>query len=317
MVEESNTVSTIENANAVQEDDRRTCWVCFATEDDDPTIPWVQPCNCRGTTKWVHQNCLQRWVDEKQKGNVSGKVCCSQCNTEYVIIFPNMGPLIVILDALDNVIFKVCPFVAAGIVVGSIYWTAVTYGAVTVMQVVGHKDALTVMEQADPLILLIGLPTIPVMLILGKMVRWEDTLLAFLRRHSPKLPLLKYILPSFVNADSQGANNDLPPLTDTASATRVLCSALLLPTVATICGKMFFDSVPSNLQRTILGGIAFIAIKGALKIYHKQQRYIRQSQRKILDHIAPAPTPVPPPSDTDPAPQPASQSPPTLAPQQQ
>lgn len=32
---------------------RRTCWVCFATEDDDPTIPWVQPCNCRGTTKWV------------------------------------------------------------------------------------------------------------------------------------------------------------------------------------------------------------------------------------------------------------------------
>ena len=58
--------------------------------------------------------------------------------------------------------------------VGSIYWTAVTYGAVTVMQVVGHKEGLDVMERADPLFLLIGLLTIPVMLILGKMIRWED-----------------------------------------------------------------------------------------------------------------------------------------------
>lgn len=39
------------------------------------------------------------------------------------------------LDRVDAFIYKVCPFVAAGVVVGSIYWTAVTYGAVTVMQV--------------------------------------------------------------------------------------------------------------------------------------------------------------------------------------
>lgn len=45
---------------------------------------------------------------------------------------------------------------------------------------------------------------------------------------------------------------DLPPLSDPVSATRILCSALLLPTVATLCGKLFFDSVPSNLQRTVL-----------------------------------------------------------------
>lgn len=39
------------------------------------------------------------------------------------------------LDRVDAFIYKVCPFVAAGVVVGSIYWTAVTYGAITVMQV--------------------------------------------------------------------------------------------------------------------------------------------------------------------------------------
>lgn len=40
-----------------------------------------------------------------------------------------------VLDLADRLISKACPFAAAGIMVGSIYWTAVTYGAVTVMQV--------------------------------------------------------------------------------------------------------------------------------------------------------------------------------------
>jgi len=52
------------------------------------------------------------------------------------------------------------------------------------------------MEKADPLVLLVGLPTIPIMLILGKMVRWEDSVLAFLRRNSSKVPLLKRLFPS-------------------------------------------------------------------------------------------------------------------------
>lgn len=59
----------------------------------------------------------------------------------------------------------------------------------------GHKEGLAVMEQADPLILLIGLPAIPVALIVGKMVRWEDSVLQFIRTHLSNLPLIKYVLP--------------------------------------------------------------------------------------------------------------------------
>lgn len=70
---------------------RKTCWVCFATEDDDSSTPWVRPCRCKGTTKWVHQLCLQRWIDEKQKGKSTSKVACPQCNTEYIIVFPKLG----------------------------------------------------------------------------------------------------------------------------------------------------------------------------------------------------------------------------------
>lgn len=64
-----------------------------------------------------------------------------------------------------------------------------------VSQVVGHKEGLDVMERADPLFLLIGLPTIPVMLILGKMIRWEDYVLRLWRKYSNKLQILNSIFP--------------------------------------------------------------------------------------------------------------------------
>ena len=51
-----------------------------------------------------------------------------------VISLPS-GPVVYVLDLADRLISKAGPFAAAGIMVGSIYWTAVTYGAVTVMQV--------------------------------------------------------------------------------------------------------------------------------------------------------------------------------------
>ncbi|XP_046360605.1 E3 ubiquitin-protein ligase MARCHF5-like isoform X2 [Haliotis rufescens] len=263
-------------------DTRRSCWVCFATDDDDRDAAWVRPCRCKGTTKWVHQNCLQRWIDEKQKGNSTAKVACPQCNTEYMIIFPKLGPIVYIMDIADKIIYKMCPFVAGGIFIGSVYWTAVTYGAVTVMQVLGHKEGLNVMERADPLFLLIGLPTIPVMLILGKMVRWEDYVLRLWRKHSAKLPLLNYLFPDEYSRLTR-VPAETVPLSDPISATRVLCGALIMPTIATIVGKLMFGSVESNFQRTLLGGIAFIAIKGVLKIYYKQQQYLRQANRIILD----------------------------------
>lgn len=115
-------------------EDGRYCWVCFATDEDDKLAAWVQPCKCSGTTKWVHQSCLQRWVDEKQKGNAFKRVNCPQCRTEYIIVFPEMGTFVSILEGIDSMIKRLSPFLAAGVIVGSLYWTAVTYGAVTVSE---------------------------------------------------------------------------------------------------------------------------------------------------------------------------------------
>nr|CAB3263648.1 E3 ubiquitin-protein ligase MARCH5 [Phallusia mammillata] len=257
----------------------KNCWVCFGGEQDDVGAEWIRPCRCRGTTKWVHHTCLMRWVDEKQKGHAYTKVSCPQCNTEYVIIFPPFGRICGVMMTVDRLIYKASPIVATGVLLGSVYWTAVTYGAITVMQVLGHKEGLDMMERADPLFLLIGLPAIPVVLVLGKMIQWDEYLLKMWRRHSHKLPILNYIFPEV----EPGTIRPVPQETPAREIkfTRVFCGAMFFPTVATIVGKFMFRKVDGNLQRSILGGIAFVAIKGVLKIYLKQQVYTRLGRRRI------------------------------------
>ena len=66
---------------------------------------------CRGTTKWVHQACIQRWVDEKQKGNTNVNVECPQCGTAYVIRFPRPTFIVSILDSGDMLIQRMCPII--------------------------------------------------------------------------------------------------------------------------------------------------------------------------------------------------------------
>ncbi|TWW66177.1 E3 ubiquitin-protein ligase MARCH5 [Takifugu flavidus] len=163
-----------------------------------------------------------------------------------------MGPLVHFLQQVDGALSRASPFAAVGVVVGTVYWSAVTYGAVTVMQVVGHKKGLYVMERADPLFLLMGLPAIPVVLVLGKMIHWED-----------------YIVRLWQKLYYRG---------------KTLCGALIFPSIASLVGRLLFRQMPSNLQRTILGGIAFVLMKGALKVYFKQQQFISQVNRQILNY---------------------------------
>lgn len=269
--------------------EERSCWICFATDEDNKLAAWVQPCKCRGTTKWVHQSCLHRWIDEKQRGNALRSVSCQQCQTEYIIVFPQMGSFAIILEGFDNIIKRLSPFLAAGVIVGSLYWTAVTYGAVTVLQIVGHKNGLALMENGDPLILLIGLPAIPVGLVLGRMIRWEEAVLRLIRNKrsvARKFPLMSLIVPypDEEEDDENSQNQTTPSFSDALSATRVFCGALLLPTISSIVGKLLFESVENTLHRTLLGGLAFITVKGMLKIYLKQQQYNRKKERKVIDY---------------------------------
>ncbi|XP_034662683.1 E3 ubiquitin-protein ligase MARCHF5 [Drosophila subobscura] len=283
------TTSTTVLVGGENPESERCCWICFATDEDNRLAAWVKPCQCRGTTKWVHQSCLYRWIDEKtQKGNPLRTVSCPQCQTEYIIVLPQMGKLCGALEAMDNMIKRLSPFLAAGFFVGSLYWTAVTYGAVTFLQIVGHEHGMSIMEAGDPLVLLIGLPAIPVGLVLGRLIRWEDALLRLIRNRGTvvrKFPFVNLIYPSLTQEEQPvNSNPATPALSDPVSATRVFCGALLLPTISSIVGRILFDSVDNTLHRTLLGGLTFITVKGILKIYLKQKQYARRKKRRIVDY---------------------------------
>eukprot|EP00794_Sanderia_malayensis_P005221 gene5221-5877_t len=261
------------------EDDRKSCWVCFATEEDEPTAKWIKPCLCKGSTRWVHVLCLQRWIDEKQANNPTVKVFCPQCNTEYRIKYPSFGPVLIIIDYTDKLFNRISPIVAGGVVLGSLYWSAVTYGAITIVQTMGHKNALEMMEKEDPLFLLVFLPIIPFGLILLRMIKWEDYLLELWRKHSAKL---------FHQTENQGEVARVPVEAgngmDFSSTTRTLCGALLLPTFACTCGNYFFKNINSAMKRTLLGGALFLAVKGVIRMYFKQQQYLRLCRRTIEEY---------------------------------
>lgn len=48
-----------------------TCRICLEELD------LIQPCNCKGTSAWVHEACLVKWL------NISGNTSCEICKFEY------------------------------------------------------------------------------------------------------------------------------------------------------------------------------------------------------------------------------------------
>lgn len=70
------------NPDELQNNLIKECRICFDTEisDDDPLI---SPCACKGTSKYVHKNCLNQWRNVNYGGVAYEK--CMECNEDYVI----------------------------------------------------------------------------------------------------------------------------------------------------------------------------------------------------------------------------------------
>jgi E3 ubiquitin-protein ligase MARCH5 len=125
LLDESETRNNVKNNSVVESDaidnhdtslsfQKRLCWVCFGTEqdDEDPDVVWICPCQCKGSMKWVHEECVQRWVDEKQKRTNSMRVSCSQCKTQYILSFPPVNRFVRMIEQYDKLLYGSSPFVA-------------------------------------------------------------------------------------------------------------------------------------------------------------------------------------------------------------
>lgn len=53
----------------------RVCRICF--EDESESRNLIVPCKCRGTAKYIHEECLNYWIIEQIRSNVETK--CEVC----------------------------------------------------------------------------------------------------------------------------------------------------------------------------------------------------------------------------------------------
>ncbi|GLD99779.1 hypothetical protein PINS_up008507 [Pythium insidiosum] len=76
--------------------EKRFCYICYDGDEEPDTNPLVAPCNCKGDTKFVHLECLQRWNNnlDADGSNPNHKMCavtntdgldvCSICKATYL-----------------------------------------------------------------------------------------------------------------------------------------------------------------------------------------------------------------------------------------
>ena len=55
------------------------CRICFEEEEEKNKL--LHPCPCKGTQRWIHEECLRRWYFmDKQNSN------CSVCKYKFIVI---------------------------------------------------------------------------------------------------------------------------------------------------------------------------------------------------------------------------------------
>ena len=63
---------------ASMDEDEKRCRLCLGDEDGGPL---VQPCACRGSAKFIHKACLEKWRRTSPREDAAYR--CGQCKDEY------------------------------------------------------------------------------------------------------------------------------------------------------------------------------------------------------------------------------------------
>ena len=82
----------------------KTCRICFIPEEDEVNNPLVQPCNCDGSLKYIHLQCLSQWIytHSCEKLEINNKcsiylikpVVCELCKTKFSMLVISLIQLV-------------------------------------------------------------------------------------------------------------------------------------------------------------------------------------------------------------------------------
>ena len=98
-----------------EKEKNKTCRICYC-EEDTIENPLIQPCSCSGSMKYIHLNCLKRWLKNSSYSLVQGNenFCvynfkqphCELCKTKFSDYIRHKGKLYEILDLHTDINFK-------------------------------------------------------------------------------------------------------------------------------------------------------------------------------------------------------------------
>lgn len=268
--------------------DTDNCWICFVSYADDKesgisSLCWSAPCGCKGSTKWVHQECLQQWVDGKQRGDPSASIKCSQCHTVYKFNFPVLDPMAQVIIKSEAFFDFISPYACFCFISVSSYLAMTGYGYLAMVQVVGFNNTNEMLDSIDPGLVMVLLPIIPVALFSLKFIRLEDILFQYSKSIIPYM--VSFIFGEKLFRKFWPANRK-PYHTATKTSIkfpRMIFSAMMLPTISYIAGYLLFPHVKTQFKRSILGGLFYTGFRLVVKLYSKYQYYQKISNREIVN----------------------------------
>ncbi|XP_036354608.1 E3 ubiquitin-protein ligase MARCHF5-like [Octopus sinensis] len=227
----------------VEEDEESAlqCRICLQYEEEDVESVLISPCACKGTNKWVHQSCINTWIDLKQDRNMD-TVECSLCRHNYCIIYPKSEVMRQISHWLESAA-SIAGMAMLGV---SVYWSATTYGAFTVVQILGPRDAGRWFDRCSMGDLLLGLPCIPLALLSCRRISLHNQLVEFVTMSSPV---------EEVEEDEESA---------LYSMLGSFSSALFFPTISIYLGRLMFSG--DALRQTILVGLSVFIFREDLPL---------------------------------------------------
>ncbi|KAI7868267.1 hypothetical protein BDF14DRAFT_1692667, partial [Spinellus fusiger] len=161
-------VSRDSSQSPTQETDAMRCWICFG-EEEDSQGRWIHPCQCSLVS---HEECLLAWIQETHESKSI--------------------PL-VLLALMEKTVHTTASIVAVLGIGCSVLMVSTTYGALTVMTMMGEQQGQNMI--GHPLQwswkTWMGLPAIPLALVVSRSP-WGDNLLpiasTFFLRLSPSQP---------------------------------------------------------------------------------------------------------------------------------
>lgn len=247
------------------ENDARSCWICFESEDENQNLEWVKPCQCIGTLQWVHHACIYEWVITKRLANRRRRVQCDRCGTNYKIIEPNMGVVTAVMDTTDRAVYWSADKAATGVIlvgtcvliawpIQALYKLLQAYGTAALGEFLGINEVQELIESSHPIFTCIVLPAIPIALICARNFHWEDTILTSLQRNYRH---------TYRTSKS---------------------FALLFPFASSFVGRKFFSNIENNFLRTFFGASSILLLRGLWNIYLKRQNYMRDQHIRVLDY---------------------------------